>query len=201
MSNVRLTDEKCLWSTLKEFGKRISVGGISCLYLVMLQKTKEQKKNKKNRKEKKQKNCIQRKFLSFSLGVWLEVLAEWLESLSSYKSQQENCLQCSLELVFTYPFISITISLSLITTNKRPLDLSFAIMILEMWSLCKLMVDLSHLILWAKHVKLNICVIECMSRENVTSLHVVFLKKKKTWNCISMAITHTTLQGWLKGYC
>ncbi|CAN6723342.1 unnamed protein product [Malus baccata var. baccata] len=66
----------------------------------------------------------------------------WLESLSFYKSQQENCLQCSLELVFTYPFISIALSLSLITTNKSPLDLSFAIMIVEMRSLCKLM-DLS----------------------------------------------------------
>ncbi|CAN6580777.1 unnamed protein product [Malus baccata var. baccata] len=66
----------------------------------------------------------------------------WLESLSSYKSQQENCLQCSLELVFTYHFISIALSLSLITTNKSPLDLSFAIMIVEMRSLCKLM-DLS----------------------------------------------------------
>ena len=139
-------------------------GGISCLYL----KTKEKKKTKK-REKKKKKNCIQSKFLSFSLGVWVEVLAEWLESLSSYKSQQENCLQCSLELVFTYPFISITLSLSLVTSNKSPLDLSFAIMNLEMWSLCKLMVDLSHLILWAKHVKLNICVIECMSREKVTS--------------------------------
>ena len=52
-------------------------------------------------------------------------------SLSSYKSQQKNCLQYSLELVFSYSFVSIALSLNLITSNKSPLDLSFAIMIVE----------------------------------------------------------------------
>ena len=136
-------------------------------YASKKKKEKRKEEEEEEREKKKKKNCIQSKFLIFSLGVWLEMLVEWLESLSSYKSQQENCLQCSLELVFTYPFIWITLSLSPITTNKSPLDLSFSIMILEMWSLCKLKVDLSHLILWVKHVKLNICVIECMSREKV----------------------------------
>ena len=70
-------------------------------------------------------------YSSFSLRVWLEVLEELLESLSSYKSKEKNCLQCSLELVFSYSFVSITLSLSLITSNKSPLDLSFAIMTVE----------------------------------------------------------------------
>lgn len=132
-SNARLSYEKRLWSTLKVFGKRISVGVFHvCDY-----------KKKKNKKKK---------FLKFSLRVWLEVLEELLESLSSYKSKEKNCLQCSLELVFTYSFISITLSLNLITSNKSPLDLSFAIMTVEKWSLCKLMVEISHLILWAKHI-------------------------------------------------
>lgn len=130
-SNARLSYEKRLWSTLKVFGKRISVG----VFHVYIYK-------------KKKKSCS-----SFSLRVWLEVLKESLERLSSYKSKEKNCLQCSLELVFSYSFISITLSLNLITSNKSPLDLSFAIMIVEMRSLCKLMVEISHLILWAKHIK------------------------------------------------
>lgn len=100
-------------------------------------------------------------------------------------------------LVFTYPFISMTLSLSLVTSNKSPIDLSFAIMIVEMRSLCKLMVDLSHLILWAKHVKLNMCDWVYVPWEGHSFAYGVL---KKTWNCISMAITHTTLQGWLKGF-
>ena len=123
-------------------------------------------------------------------------------NLSSYKSQQKNWLQCSLELVFSYSFISIALSLSLITSNKGPLDLSFAIMIVEKLSLYKLMVELSHLIPWAKHIKTkHMCDWVHIPWEGCWFAYGDF--KIKTWNCISisMAISHTTLQGWFKDYC
>ena len=101
------------------------------MFVFIKKKKKRIEEKKKNRKERLYTKKI-KSFLSFSLRVWLEVLKESLESLSSYKSHQKNCLQCSLELVFSYSFVSIALSLSLITSNKSPLDLSFAIfMIVE----------------------------------------------------------------------
>ena len=121
-------------------------------------------------------------------------------NLSSYISQLNNCWQYSLELVFSYSFVSIALSLSPVTSNKSPLDLSFAIRIVEKWFLCKLMVDLSHLFLWAKHFKTKHMCDWVHIREKVAGLHMMILKIK-TWNCIGLAISHTTLQGWFKDYC
>ena len=112
------------------------------MFVFIIFKKKEKRKRKRKIVYKENKKFLKVQFK----GV---VFEESLESLSSYKSKQKNCLQCSLELVFSYfPFffISITLSLSLITSNKSPLDLSFAIMTVEMRSLFKLMVELSHLI-------------------------------------------------------
>ena len=53
-SNLRLSYEKCLWSTWKEFDKRISVGVFHvCIYL-----KKKRKKKKKRRKIVYEENKI-----------------------------------------------------------------------------------------------------------------------------------------------
>ena len=91
------------------------------------------KKMRKEEKKRKRKIVFKahKKFLKFQFKGVVGGVKRIAGSLSSYKSQQKNCLQYSLELVFSYSFVSIALSLSLITSNKSPLDLSFAIMIVE----------------------------------------------------------------------
>ena len=49
-SNLRLSYEKCLWSTWNEFGKRISVGVFHiCIYYLKKKKRKEKKRKRKER--------------------------------------------------------------------------------------------------------------------------------------------------------
>ena len=95
----------------------------------------KKKKEKRKEKEKKKKRKIvyeeNKKSLKFQFKDVVGSVGRIAGNLSSYISQLNNCLQYSLELLFSYSFVSIALSLSLITSNKSPLDLSFAIMIVE----------------------------------------------------------------------
>ena len=101
------------------------------MYLLYKKKKKKEKREEKKKKRKIvfEENKI--KSLKFQFEGVMGSVRRIAGNLSSYISQLNNCWQYSLELVFSYSFVSIALSLSLITSNKSPLDVSFAIMIVE----------------------------------------------------------------------